>query len=146
MMTKKNLAFLAIAALVSFAAAFLGSRLGGAREQGSAGEAASANIPFAIRKAADLFKNCKTETKSFCAQEDTVAKVARCLEVNKGALSDACFDDFIRVASIVIPCSDEIERFCSDVPAGGGRVHKCLIDHVSSLTGPCLKTMESSSK
>ena len=34
-------------------------------------------------------------------------------------------------------CSGDVERFCPDVQAGGGRIVKCLREHTPELSQPC---------
>jgi hypothetical protein len=35
------------------------------------------------------------------------------------------------------PCSDDIDKYCSDVTPGGGRLAKCMKDHAAELSSGC---------
>jgi cysteine rich repeat protein len=37
----------------------------------------------------------------------------------------------------VNPCAADIEKFCSKVPIGGGRIQKCLEEHEKELSPEC---------
>jgi hypothetical protein len=34
-------------------------------------------------------------------------------------------------------CTEDIEKFCKDVQPGGGRILKCLREHVKDLSSAC---------
>lgn len=36
-------------------------------------------------------------------------------------------------------CGADVEKFCKDVPVGGGRRYKCLKEHEKDLSEPCRK-------
>lgn len=36
-------------------------------------------------------------------------------------------------------CLDDVAKFCADVPPGEGRVHQCLVKHMSELSPTCAK-------
>jgi hypothetical protein len=36
-------------------------------------------------------------------------------------------------------CGADVEKYCKDVPVGGGRRYKCLKDHENELSAPCKK-------
>lgn len=49
-----------------------------------------------------------------------------------------------RIASSqLVACRADRERFCADVPLGGGRVLKCLEAHSSSLSDGCKQALGS---
>jgi len=41
------------------------------------------------------------------------------------------------VARSATPCASDIEKFCSDVPMGGGRIQACLKEHEKELSSEC---------
>ena len=41
------------------------------------------------------------------------------------------------VARSATPCASDIEKFCSDVPVGGGRIQACLKEHEEGLSPEC---------
>jgi hypothetical protein len=40
-------------------------------------------------------------------------------------------------ARAVTPCAPDIEKFCKDVPIGGGRIQACLEKHEKELSPEC---------
>jgi len=40
-------------------------------------------------------------------------------------------------ASGALPCEADIQKFCADVPTGGGRVEACLEKHAKELSPEC---------
>jgi hypothetical protein len=41
------------------------------------------------------------------------------------------------VARGATPCRDDIDKFCADVPIGGGRIQECLKNHEKDLSPEC---------
>jgi len=40
-------------------------------------------------------------------------------------------------ARAVTPCAADIQKFCANVPIGGGRIQKCLEEHEKELSPEC---------
>jgi hypothetical protein len=46
----------------------------------------------------------------------------------------------------VTPCAADIEKFCANVPIGGGRIQKCLEEHEKDLSPGCAARHENLEK
>ena len=94
-----------------------------------------------IRMDRPLADACAEDTAKLCAEVPPGgARVLRCLEDNREALSYECratlFDQEVRLAEdsdFQVPmkkaCGREVDAFCKDVPQGNARVIQCLVDH-----------------
>jgi hypothetical protein len=51
-----------------------------------------------------------------------------------------------RAARGVNPCAADIEKFCSNVPIGGGRIQTCLKEHEKELSPECAARHENLEK
>ena len=67
--------------------------------------------------------------------------VAQCLESQADKLSAPCkahLDEMkARMEAAKQACSPDVQKFCSNVPAGDGRVMQCLHQHQSELSDAC---------
>lgn len=44
-------------------------------------------------------------------------------------------------SQVLTACKSDIDRFCSNVPVGGGRVKQCMKSHLSQLSEQCKEAM-----
>ena len=49
-------------------------------------------------------------------------------------------------AETVLPCAEEISKYCKEVKPGGGRILDCLNEHQKDLSVSCKKKLEESKK
>lgn len=90
----------------------------------------------------ELYDDCTDEISNFCDQKrDQLLELAGCLEGVKERLSTKCRQDVSRIHMILLPCHDETHRFCSSVPLGGGRLHRCLAQNLTQSGEKCRKAL-----
>jgi Cysteine rich repeat len=67
--------------------------------------------------------------------------IAQCLESQADKLSAPCKAELeqmkARAEAAKEACKPDVDKFCSDVAAGGGRVMECLKQHQSELSDTC---------
>ncbi len=67
--------------------------------------------------------------------------LAQCLESQADKLSAACKSELdemkARAEAAKQACQPDVDKFCSSVAAGGGRVMQCLKQHESELSDAC---------
>jgi hypothetical protein len=64
----------------------------------------------------------------------TLASPAAALAQNEPPPPPPPSDDFVKVREA---CRPDVERFCKDVPPGGGRIRQCLKAHRAELSDVC---------
>ncbi|KAG2452551.1 hypothetical protein HYH02_002788 [Chlamydomonas schloesseri] len=94
-----------------------------------------------IRFDVPLAEACYEDRQKYCANVPPgSARVIRCLSNNRDNLSPVCratlFDEEVRFSENIdfqypmkTACVKEIDRFCKNVPHGGGKVIRCLQDN-----------------
>eukprot|EP01025_Chloroclados_australasicus_P017425 TRINITY_DN188_c0_g2_i1.p1 TRINITY_DN188_c0_g2~~TRINITY_DN188_c0_g2_i1.p1 ORF type:complete len:924 (-),score=69.62 TRINITY_DN188_c0_g2_i1:353-2872(-) len=114
-----------------------------------------------------LKTNCKDDIDTLCTgkcTEDEVCGgvVLQCLSEKMDAINkEECYNevfyfvkmevsDFRNDITLAENCRTDVDRFCSGVEAGEGRVHKCLRSHLQELSDSCkqeeLKLMQIQSR
>lgn len=98
---------------------------------------------------AKIQNSCNADAKSFC---NTVTpgdgRMIFCMLAHEDKISDKCADTLLEVsdniqlavsniARAAEACSQDIDKVCNGVEAGGGRVAQCLIDNQPKLSSPC---------
>ena len=106
-----------------------------------------------VVSAASVHEACKADINHYC---DTVTigngRLMACLYAHEDKISEDCddaTDDVLaildtvlaRVVDVQSQCISEINKLCSDVKYGEGRILTCLKDNISSLTDDCKKAM-----
>ncbi|HEY7551742.1 MAG TPA: cysteine rich repeat-containing protein, partial [Hyphomicrobiaceae bacterium] len=46
-----------------------------------------------------------------------------------------------RARAVRMACEADYQRFCRDVPAGGGRIMRCLSRHADLVSQPCFQAL-----
>eukprot|EP00931_Biecheleriopsis_adriatica_P066279 TRINITY_DN40675_c0_g1_i1.p1 TRINITY_DN40675_c0_g1~~TRINITY_DN40675_c0_g1_i1.p1 ORF type:complete len:1208 (+),score=273.36 TRINITY_DN40675_c0_g1_i1:47-3670(+) len=92
---------------------------------------------------------CKADVQKLCPDAEGGGEVLKCLkQAVKDIQSDACAAEVKRAKrqgaaninlnpEVKSACRKDIEEFCSDVPAGKGQVHNCLIKNRKMLSKEC---------
>ncbi len=47
----------------------------------------------------------------------------------------------VALGQLAAECGGDVQRFCRQVPMGGGRVLRCLQDHKDQLSAPCKRAL-----
>eukprot|EP00958_Prasinococcus_capsulatus_P008020 scaffold751_cov395-Prasinococcus_capsulatus_cf.AAC.27 len=117
-----------------------------------------------IRAASDYRLNyrlnqvCDSDIDSLCADacspfmgQACGGTVLRCLQVKQNNVtSEECrneifqiekgeADDYRRDAILASTCKPDVQKYCSNVKPGLGRVHRCLRDHSTDISEECKK-------
>jgi hypothetical protein len=98
---------------------------------------------------------CETELKSYCSQVTTgEGRVLACLYSHSEKLSGKCefalydasaqLERFIATISYVASeCENDLEKYCSSVPAGEGRLVNCLTgQQVDKISQRCDQALQ----
>ena len=81
---------------------------------------------------------CGWDLERYCAQSR--AGHLACLARHAEQLRPACYRA-LRVAAAIDGCEADYQRYCADVPPGGGRVLACLRGNADRLSGTCLRAL-----
>jgi hypothetical protein len=60
-------------------------------------------------------------------------------------LSKPCQEVFDRARAVARACAADVKTHCADVQRGGGRIGKCLREHLDALSPPCKDALTSAS-
>lgn len=90
---------------------------------------------------------CAADAAKFCAGiEHGDGRIAKCLHQNKDKVSEECKASKKKMRAAVMEvkeaCHDDLEKFCSTVKAGGGRIMKCMKEHKEELSQGCKAEVE----
>ena len=108
--------------------------------------------------AQSIFDTCKTDLKAYCSQVTPGnGRIISCLYAHEDKLSESCdaatedlanlLDWFLEsVRHVMDQCADDIQKHCTNVAFGGGRIFSCLVEKASSLTDGCKKLVPEMSK
>jgi len=98
----------------------------------------------------DMHKSCGADVGKFCKDvQPGHGRVAVCLNEHAAELSPACKKSVETVTTQMnahmemhADCAGDVQKLCSDVPAGSGRVAMCLGEHTKELTPACKKHVD----
>jgi hypothetical protein len=95
---------------------------------------------------AEFAEACKEDKDKFCKDvEEGKGGLKKCIKEHEAELSDKC-KGFVagkkqaakeRKAALEEACGKDKEQFCKDVPAGEGRILKCMREHKDELSDGC---------
>ena len=124
------------------------------------GSTAAAVVAFALTaltpdtaRSQSVFEVCSSEIKSHCsAVLPGDGRLYACLYANEEKLSDACdeatmdvldqldlFFELVRYAKQ--ECAMDIEKHCTGVEMGGGKILSCLKSHSADLRNDCTEVI-----
>jgi hypothetical protein len=90
---------------------------------------------------------CDEDAKKFCPDaEPGSGGVRRCLQEHLDQLSPECREQISRGRRRRHPprfrgCEADLDKFCKDMPPGGGRLLNCLREHEADLSEECKKRL-----
>lgn len=136
---------IALAGLASAAAAPLFAAPQSQSQAQSGGGSARASVE-------NLKSSCQSDIKKYCSDiSPGEGRVAACLKSKEDKISDACSGAMASTKAKISKkmdradvafrksCGNDVQRFCSNVPSGRGRLLKCLDQHENSLSDSCKK-------
>jgi cysteine rich repeat protein len=94
---------------------------------------------------------CAEDVKQFCAEVKAGGgRIQTCLKENAAKLSLACSEKMkasetairTRVEEFLFACRPDVDRLCSEVKQGGGRILACLSRNQDRLSSSCEAQME----
>lgn len=97
---------------------------------------------------------CKTEIEKYCGQVTPgEGRILSCLYAYQDKLSGKCeyalFDAAVQLeravaalSYVVNECGDDLEKHCSAVPAGEGRLLNCLEKNDKQVSGRCKQALK----
>jgi hypothetical protein len=85
---------------------------------------------------------CSEEIAKYCkGVKPGGGRILNCLNEHQKELSVSCKrkleESKTRLLEAQQACTGDMERFCSNVEPGGGRILKCLREHTQELSLPC---------
>ena len=96
---------------------------------------------------ADFTKGaCKEDASKYCGDKTGVDR-GKCMNENFDKLSPACkankelFEE--KVKNLTKSCKEDIQKFCSDLKPGEGKIMKCLRENELNLTAECKNAIPS---
>lgn len=127
-----------------------------------------AALPFAIifslqfslpasaqdRGAEIVLENCTPELQEFCSTVRVgQARMTACIYAHSDQISQVCYMSLFAVSRQLeramisfrkakFDCTSDLNQYCSNVPAGGGRKLDCLIKNRITLLDRCRKIVE----
>ena len=120
------------------------TRLGSARTRLLAMIIALAALVFWIGTSvyAEISPPCAAEIAKFCKDiQPCKGLLMDCLKEHENELSSTCKakveEANKRFEKAQQACAEDIQKFCKDIQPGGGRIAKCLKEHVCDLSPAC---------
>ena len=85
---------------------------------------------------------CTDEIEKFCKDvKPGGGHLLQCLREHDSQLSDACRNKVETTLRLVEEakqaCGNDLKKFCADVAPGGGRLLKCLKQHLKEISPEC---------
>lgn len=97
--------------------------------------------------AAEEERPCAAEIAAHCkGVKPGGGRILQCLAEHQKELSDFCRNKLEearkRLMEAQNACSGDLEKFCRDIQPGGGRILKCLKEHVQELSPACSQELK----
>jgi len=89
---------------------------------------------------ASVMKACRADYLQHCSFVMPRGRIMSCLNEVLDQISPAC----AALVTAATSCAPDVKEFCADVEPGGGRIQTCLLAHRERLSGPCAKTLATS--
>ncbi len=88
------------------------------------------------------FHACAPDVKALCkGVKPGGGRVSMCLTQHEANLSPACKPVVAAIEANVKEvgqaCADDVHMFCSEIPAGSGRIAECLREHQQQVSPAC---------
>lgn len=85
---------------------------------------------------------CAADVAQLCSGvEHGDGRIAKCLRDNKDKVSAECKANHEKMKAafkeVKEACHDDVEKFCSSVKGGKGRIMKCMKEHKEELSAGC---------
>jgi len=99
-------------------------------------------------------KGCEKELTSFCSQVTPgEGRILACLYAHNDKLSGQCeyalYDAAVQLerfvaalAYVANECDEDLDKFCSGVVSGEGRLLKCLDDNAAKVSARCTQALK----
>jgi hypothetical protein len=140
--------------MVLLVVAFAASNLSFAATQSSAQNPNTAqNKQLTLKQMkSEVQSACQSDLKKYCSDVTPgQGRLASCLDSREDKLSKDCKDTWrsakanisqrVDKAEVAMrkSCGNDIDKYCSNVPSGKGRILDCLSDHKDSLSDSCTR-------
>jgi len=94
---------------------------------------------------------CKEDSAKFCKDvEPGGGRLAQCLKTHESELTPACRETMTaakaKIQGAHEACADDVQKFCTEVKPGGGRVMKCLKQNEKGLSPECREKLGAAGK
>jgi Cysteine rich repeat len=102
----------------------------------------------------EVKQGCKTELEKYCSEVTPGhGRVLACLYAHEDKLSGACDYALYDAAAqleravnalvyVANECDNDLDKYCSDVQPGEGRLVKCLDKHEKDVSGRCKEAVK----
>jgi len=101
-----------------------------------------------------VVKGCKTELETYCKDVTPgEGRILACLYAREDKLSGKCeyalYDAAVQLeraltalAYVANECRSDLQKFCSDIQPGGGRLMACMNKNEKQVSGRCKQAMK----
>jgi hypothetical protein len=149
-MNLKNFALIALICWSVSACAGTPSK-GGSESSADAGTVNAIGVQDPVET---FMQGCKTELESYCKDVTPgEGRILACIYAHGDKISGRCeyamFDSAAQLeravaalSYVVNECGDDLEKYCSSVEAGEGRLLSCLEQHDKSVSGRCRQALK----
>lgn len=106
---------------------------------------------WGVAAAASGHSACREDSAKFCKDvKPGGGRLAQCLKAHESELAPACRESMAaakaKVQGAHEACADDVQKFCTDVMPGGGRVIQCLKQNEKALSPECRERLGAAGK